>query len=339
MQLASHDALPSPVELLAVREEQPAGGRLRSDSRYVRVRRGIYAAHKAWVALTPWQRYLARVHAYALINPDAIFSHESAAALLGLPVIGEPIDIHVFDPERARSARYGDVVLHTSQDGRGYSVLGMLNVTDMAHTAIDLARVLPPAFGLAVVDAALARPGAGFELSELADLAAAQDSARGRTRLRWIWQHADPRSESAGESVSRAAIEWLGFEQPELQVELRNEGHLDRVDFAWLRVRVLGESDGYGKYFAADPDETRTRLIDEKRREDRLRRSARGFARWDWAAAMQATPLGEKLHAAGVPQLRHPQRVMLASLRRHPRSFDRRSLVPRDSVVRPRNSA
>ncbi len=77
--------------------------------RYIRVRAGVYAPRAEWDRLKPWERYLARVHAYALVNPDAVFSHESAAALLGLPLFGEPRDIHTYDLSRKTSNRFGDV--------------------------------------------------------------------------------------------------------------------------------------------------------------------------------------------------------------------------------------
>lgn len=301
------------------RDEQLAGTRMRSDPNYVRVRHGVYAARAGWAALQPWERYLARVHAYALISPAAVFSHESAAAILGLPIFGEPRFIHVFDPERTKSVRYGDIAVHTSADPRDVIAVGAILVTDLAHTVVDLSRVLPPAFGLAVVDAALAT---SLTADRFAEVAASQRSRFGRARIAELSATGDGRSESAGESVSRAVMTWLGFAAPELQVEFHVEGYLDRVDFAWRGARAIGESDGYGKYLAEDPDETRQRLIAEKLREDRLRSTGATVARWDWAMAMQATPLGDRLHAAGVPLLRRPQRAMLATLRHHPRSFE-----------------
>lgn len=76
-------------------------GRLR------RVAAGVYAPAAAWAALKPHQRYLARVHAYALVHPDAVFAFESAAVLCGLPVIGEPDEIHVLVPYAGAGAPRG----------------------------------------------------------------------------------------------------------------------------------------------------------------------------------------------------------------------------------------
>lgn len=312
---------PSPVELLVVRDEGPAGVRLRSDPGYTRIRSGIYAATAAWRVLRPWDRYLARVHAYAVRNPGAVFCHESAAALLGLPVFGEPRDIHVFDPRRSRSLRFGDVSVHTSQDPREIDDSGPVTVTSIADTVIDLARVLPPAFGLATIDAAIGGGQGHPSIDALRQRSQSQSARRGRLRLPWLWENADGLAESPGESVSRAVIAWWGFERPELQVEFGHEGADDRVDFFWRARSVIGESDGYGKYDADAPGDAKRILLAEKTREDRLRRHVGAVARWDWKDAMRGRPVRDRLQGAGLVQVRPPQFAMLATLRTHPRSF------------------
>lgn len=311
-------APPRPLDLFRAADERIGGHQMWRDPGYIRVRPTIYALSAEWATLKPWQRYLARVHAYALVNPEAVFSHESAAALLGLPTFSEPREIHVFDPERARSVRYGDVAVHTSLDSREFVRVGGHFATSIADTTIDLARVLPPAFGLAVVDAALAT---GVPIAELSELAAAQRSRRGHTFVAWACAHGDARSESPGESVSRAVIGWLGFPTPELQVEFRDGGYLDRVDFLWPDAHAVGESDGYDKYLAEHLDQACERIIAEKQREGRLRRRGLTVTRWDWQMTMRASALGDALYAAGVPLIAPPQRVMLKTLRLHPRSF------------------
>lgn len=313
---------PSPIELLLARDEHVAGLRLRSDPAYVRVRRGVYASTAVWQTLRPWERYLARVHAYAITHPGAVFSHESAAVLLGMPVFGEPRHIHVYDPGGAGSWRSGDVTVHTSIDESRVVDLGPFAATSVTETAVALARVLPPAFAVGVLDAAL-RPALLGEQGreELAQLASERSARRGRSRLNWALERANGRAESPGESLSRVVIEWLGFEPPELQRVFHLEGFTDRTDFYWEGQHVIGESDGDVKYGAPDPEEARRALLEEKRREDRLRRATDGFARWGWREAIRATPLRDALLAAGLPQVRHPQTVLLATLAHHPRSL------------------
>lgn len=313
------DAVPSPIPLALAPDHEPLGVRLRDDRALHRIRRGVYCDAGDWGRLRPWDRYLARVHAYAATTPAAVFALESAAALRGLPIFGEPRFVHVFDAERAASDRSGDVVVHTSTDRRAIEQLGPIRVTSTIDTVMDLGRVLPPAFALAVADAGI-RSDPACDPHEMTRMVAIQRNARGRRQVRWLCTRADPRAESSGESVSRAVIEWLGFAHPELQHEFRHEGAHDRGDFYWAGVRAIGESDGYGKY-PTDPDAARSALLDEKRREDRLRRYVRGFVRWDWADALRVDPLRAKLLAAGVPLVRAPQPAMLWTLRGNRRSF------------------
>ncbi len=299
---------PSPVYFRVASDAAPTA-RPRDDRTLVRVRHGVWTDAVAWRALAPWERYLARVHAVALVRPDAVFCHESAAALWGQPIFGEPRDIHLFEGRATHSHRVGDVVRHASLAPPRIVDTGDYLLTAPADTAVALTRALPPAWGVAAVDATISGRQLGLcTITELRDVLSSQADRRHRRRCVWALDHADPRSESVGESVSRAVIGWLGFEEPELQHPFHFDGHTDRCDFFWPRSGVAGESDGYGKY------RTSADLVAEKRREDRLRRHLRGFARWDWKDAMHAEPLRRALDNAGVPRIHPPQPAMLATL-------------------------
>ncbi|MCC2030575.1 hypothetical protein [Microbacterium allomyrinae] len=318
----------SPLELIVTDERAPIA-RPREIPGLVRVRHGVYAVRSAWHDLKPWDRYLARVHALALRRPGTTFCLESAAALHGAPIFGEPRHLHVFDTRWPTSHRQSDVVLHTSVDPRATIRIGDITLTDAVSTAVDLVRAIPPAFALAVADAFISPRQLGLtEVPELRALARGQRNPRNRRRLEWAWKNADARSESTGESVSRAVIDWLGYDRPELQTRFRWEGADDRVDFFWPSSEIVGESDGFGKYGAADPEEVAWRLLAEKRREDRIRRHVRGFARWEWADVMRVHALDEKLRMAGVPRVAATQPAMLATLRTNPRALPSRSPKP-----------
>lgn len=317
---------PSPVPLTRTADEALTGVRARRSADFVRVRHGVYAPRPAWRALPPWDRYLTRVHAYALTHPDAVFCLESAAALLGIPVFGEPRDIHVLDLVSGRSHRRGDVSIHSATQPSPLR-FGELITTTRAATAVDLFRVLPPAFALAAGDAVL-RADPAVTAATLSDIAAAQSERRGRARLPWLFSRVTAESESVGESVSRAVIEWSGFPPPELQVRFHAEGSDDRVDFFWRRVRAIGESDGYGKYSASEADPM-TSLRREKDREDRLRRQVDGFCRWDWSDTMRVVPMQRKIALAGVPRPYPAHPALLATLRDNPRSITRSDTPPR----------
>lgn len=291
---------------------------------WMRLRKGVYVERAAFTKLRPWRRYEVRVHAFVLTNPGAILCLESAAVIHGIPLFGETKDIHVFDPGAKSTTRNHDVCFHTSADARVIETVGGIPVTSIPDTVSDLARVLPPAKALAAADAAIsAAQGGGFSLDELRVRGSYQQSKRGVQLREWVWEHADGRSESPGESVSRAVIQWSGFEVPVLQREFRYENAVDRTDFFFESCGVVGESDGWGKCDLADPEAAEEHLRREKIREDRLRRNRHPMARWTLSDAWRVDPLCRALHQAGVRRVEHPHFAFLASLHRSPRELRR----------------
>lgn len=314
---------PSPVTLLLSRD-RPMWRRPDRDRALTRVRPGVYAATAEWAVLAPWQRYLARVHAVALTWSAPVFVLESAAALDRIPLFGEPREIHLLSPNGS-TWREGDVAVHgTRQWRRVVEADGML-LTSSVDTTLDLCRVLPPAFALAVGDVALRQLSVLGRTLDLSAAGRAQTNRRGLRQLDWVQERATPLAESVGESVSRAVIEWLGHEPPTLQHEFVHEGCRDRTDFFWLGARTIGESDGYGKYDAADVEASKAHFIAEKKREDRLRRNVGGVIRWDWADTLNWRKLAAKLQAGGLQAVRPQQPALLRTLGSNPRSFAMRS--------------
>ncbi|MFH8250947.1 hypothetical protein ACH3VR_11320 [Microbacterium sp. B2969] len=275
----------------------------------------------AWDALKPWERYRLRVEAVGRTWTDPLFCLESAASVLGAPVFGEPRWIHLLNPGGA-SWREGDVVVHGTGDERLTSMVGGMTVASLHDTMLDLCRVLPPAFALAVADH-VARRSRSSDSGPLSERGRAQKNRRGVRQLDWIDQHLDPAAESVGESCSRAVIHWLGYEAPLTQVTFTYEDVVDRVDFYFEHRRIIGESDGYGKYDATDAEASKQHFIAEKKREDRLRRYEGGFSRWDWKDTLAWRPLDRALRAAGLSPIRPADARGLASLATNPRSFPR----------------
>lgn len=318
--------LESPLPLYTYGEARMLGIRL-ENPRWQRLRKGVYADRMKHVALADWKRYAVRVHAYLRTHPDAILCLESASVVHGLPQFGETRFIHVYDPDRRASQRYGDVRVHTSRNLRDIERVNGVRVTSLLDTVVDLTRVMSPAGALAVADAAIApAQGGTLRMADLMARSAQFESTRGQLRLRWVAEHADARAESPAESISRAVMLWSGYEAPELQREFEYESESDRVDFHFPFCRVVGESDGWGKYELDMPERAALRLRQEKRREDRLRRHGHPVARWDLADAWRVRPLCDALDAAGVPRVRPPEHVMLATLRHRPRAVPHRPL-------------
>lgn len=315
--LADRAVLASPLPLLTSADARALGIRVPGPNHH-RVRPGVYVDAAAWARLMPWQRYHVRVHAFVATDPHAILCLESAGVILGLPLFGHPRDIHVYDPARAASRRFGDVCVHTSADAREVIEIGGIRVTSLLDTTLDLARVLTPGQGVAVAAAAVAPVQGGTTTPVLiAARAREQQARRGSALLPEVLALADPLLESPYEAMSYAVIAWSGFEWPERQVEFRYEGHLDRADFVFRSVRGIGESDGWGKYGLGDPAAAAETLRNEKRREDRLRRHGHRLARWEPAEVYRITPVCRALQAIGVPVPRAPRRALLASFRRH----------------------
>jgi hypothetical protein len=313
----------APAPLIAAGNALLLGAHPSTNADLHRVRPGIYTSRRAWEDLPAWDRYLLRVHAFRLVRPGAMFSHESAAALRGLPLFGHPRDIHIFDERRERSLAYGDVHVHTSADRRRVQEVDGILLTTVADTVIDLARALPPAFGLAVADAAARTSDVtGMELRAVLER---QRNPRGRRRAEWVVSRTTPLAESVGESLSRAVIEWCGFPSPELQREHRVEGRRYRSDFCWPEHRVIGESDGWMKYGdGGDPTASALAIREEKRREDALRRAEWRIARWDYAGVMTVTGLRDALTRAGLAPTRAPDTANLQAVARNPRSATER---------------
>ncbi|UJP10305.1 hypothetical protein L2X99_00865 [Microbacterium sp. KUDC0406] len=304
----------SPIPLVTAVEARMLGIPVRTQ-RYIRIRRGIYAERAAYSTLTPWDRYAARVHAFARTHPDAVLCLESAAVVHGLPRFRQTRWIHVLNSARQASGRYGDVAVHASVDARDTELIGGIAVTSLVDTVVDLVRVLPPAQALAVADAAISQTQGGEAcLADLRDRGERQSSSRGRARMRLVWGLADGRAESPGESVSRAVILWSGFEQPDLQRQFHYENATDRVDFFFASIGGIGESDGWQKYALGSPEAAAVKLADEKRREDRLRRHGHPFARWDLTDAWHVKPVVQALDAIHVPRVRPPSPALLATV-------------------------
>ncbi|MGG5260267.1 hypothetical protein [Phycicoccus avicenniae] len=260
-----------------------------------RVAPGLYAPAPVWEVLRPWERHLALARTAARATPDAIVSHASAAALLGLPMPPTP-------PQRATMTLLDDS--RTSRDDawrqfhRGRTppahvwIRGGTPHLVPARTAVDCLRELPAADALAVVDGALRRG-----VVTTAGLRAMREHER-----RWpgiavaddILALADGRRESWLESVSAWSFHRQGLPAGVPQVVVLDErGHfVGRTDVAWAEQGVIGEADGRGKYLADAPtgeplDELAARrVVAQGVRESRIRDLGLEVVRWDTSDAL-----------------------------------------------------
>jgi hypothetical protein len=235
----------------------------------VRLARGVYAGTAA---------RLDEIAAAVLrLGDDAVVSHETAAELWGLPVLGRPpATVHITKARRhAGISRYpGITVHHAAMPAGHHTVHNGIRLATPARTVTDRARARSFRAGVAAADAALR-----WRRCTRADLlAVARDCAGwpGVRRARGVAAFADPAAASPLESISRVAFREYGLPRPLLQAEL---ACLDVVDFLWEAYGVVGEADGMMKY--ADADVLRT----EKLRQERIEQDGLVVVRWTWAEA------------------------------------------------------
>lgn len=311
--------MPTPDDDLIRRTVWLRGGRddhaLRRRARagdLVRVAPGAYVPASTWTEADPRQRHVLRVRGVVgRLSSDVVVSHESALALNGFPLLGRwPERVHVVDRRRASTLTSSTLVRHAADLGAAdlTSRWGMPTVVPL-RAALDVARTRDLRGGLVVIDHGLRsqafdRTAAGAHLE-------ARGSYRGTRVATLALALADPLSESAGESLSRAGMFEAGLARPVLQKWFHDDdGLIGRVDFWWPCCGVVGEFDGLVKYLGRTERRGRTPeqvVVDEKLREDRIRAvpGVRGFARWIWDDALKHRPMLDKLAHAGLARCTH----------------------------------
>lgn len=256
--------------------------------RLVSVRRGAYVEPDDERLLRPEDRHgLAVSAAVAQVGAGAVVSHASAAVVHGISLWNVPLDrVHVSRAGTSGGRRSTQLHLHVApmEPDEVVMVRGVA-VTSVAATVAALARTLPFEEAVVIADNALHR-----RLVDPATLRAALDRyprRHGAAAAGRVLEFATGLAESPGESRSRVAMLRAGLPMPVLQApRFSAEGKwLGRVDFWWPEHGVIGEFDGLVKYGRLlKPGQTAGDVVvAEKVREDALRETARGMARWTWA--------------------------------------------------------
>nr|AMY20909.1 hypothetical protein A3Q40_03550 [Rhodococcus sp. PBTS 1]NIL79796.1 hypothetical protein [Rhodococcus kroppenstedtii] len=239
------------------------------------VRRGCFVGRSALLDATPEMRHLLTARAVVTSGgSDLVLSHESAAVLWGLPLLGGPPDkVHVTATNGRRGRVGPDRYLHCHKlGGDDTTVHAGIRVTSPARTVVDLACY--ESFEAAVC----AGDAASLHYSDLAAAVERSGQRAGIARARRVAAFVDGRSESVGESRSRVYFDRFDVPAPDLQVEIVVDGKTYRVDFLW--DGVVGEFDGLTKYAG---DQGSDAVVREKLREDALRAAGYVVIRWTWA--------------------------------------------------------
>lgn len=214
----------------------------------VPVRRGVYADAEVWDALDELRgRPLLRVRAATMtLQRGWVLSHDSAALTLGMPLLDPRGSIvHVTRAGYTSAWTRADIKRHyaryrlsqrrTSEDGT--------DVLSMARTAVDLAREHGEDAGLVACDWVLRQ---GVPRAELLEAVADMASWPGVVVSRTVVDLADPRAESAHESLGRKLVRELevGPVDPQFPIQLSRQ-------VAWCDLRVgnhVFEMQGKAKY-------------------------------------------------------------------------------------------
>ena len=268
----------------------PQVDRLRRTGQWVAVRPGVYAASSLWESLDEHVgRPRLRVLAASLsMHHPHVLSHDSAALMLGLPVLLErPETVHV-TRAGVLGGRSTTGVTHHKAEYRPDQVVVVdgVSVLDAARTAVDVARHLGERHGLVACDSAL-RGGATREDLEAA--IAPMVCWPGVTTARRCVRLADGESDSVGESLLRLVVLGLGIGAVHLQLGLAHRG-----TEAWADLRVgrhLFEFDGRVKYRSVEDGGVATTSVDQVMWEEKLRQGwltgfRLGMSRVTWADLM-----------------------------------------------------
>lgn len=263
--------------------------RLRRAGTVTSVRRGAYVYGDDERLRDSDARHALRVvSTLPRLAPGAVVSHVSAAVLHGLPVWNLPLRrVHVTRDARAGGRVTDSLHVHVAPlEASEVVQVGGSTVTSVARTVVDLARSAPFEEAVVIADGAL---HAGL-IDPAALLAAQVRSARwpgGPGALRVV-EFADGLADNPGESRSRVGMWRAGLPSPVLQwiVWTRDGEYVGRVDFAWPKLRTVGEFDGKVKYGRLlKPGQTVGDVVyAEKLREDAVRAEGLGMVRWGWDA-------------------------------------------------------
>lgn len=247
----------------------------------VRLRRGVVMDADEPGPLELHRRRL--IAARGVVGPSTYFSHTSAAVIHGLPLLTRRLS-EVIAVRTGGGHGSINPTLHARRASlatEDVSEVDGLPVTSLARTVADLVRALPFPEAVVVADAGLAK---GLDRGELLERTAKGRGCRMAARALLF---ADPRSESAGESLSRVRIHQLGLPAPDLQHSLYDARgrFLGRTDFWWEEFSLAGEFDGRTKY--ADrlkPGQSPAdAIMDEKFRERGIFGAGTFVVRWYWA--------------------------------------------------------
>lgn len=258
---------------------------------WVCVAPGAFVPADEWQQLMPIERHRVRVdEAIRRLHTPSVVSHFAAAAQWDIDVLGKwPQQIDISRPGLSGGKPSGMLRRHAiGSHSIETMAWGGHQITTPAQTVLDLARALAHVPAVASIDQAVwtDRPGGALTTqAEIADLASRQSDRRGSTRARQSIAASECLAANVRESQARVVIAALGFPRMRLQERrILATGRLVYGDLYMPEVDHWIEVDGRGKYLSPTFARGRTTaqiVLDEKARENEIRREVRGFSRLD----------------------------------------------------------
>ncbi|MBB1025318.1 MULTISPECIES: type IV toxin-antitoxin system AbiEi family antitoxin domain-containing protein [unclassified Dietzia] len=285
-------------DLIARGASAQALSRAVSTGAMIRLRPGFYVDAAAR-ELSRDDRHLLMVLAADRCLVAPVFTHWSAALVLGLPSWGLPLrQVSVSRNGHAQRSRNTRLTRHDVSPVEADEIVtvGGLQVTSPDRTVVDIGRACGRDTSVAVADAAVYG-----ELATAESLHVALDRAAGRSGLkkaRVAMTLMDGRSESVAETLSRLTFSDHCLPTPVTQEDIidTHGNRVARVDFFWREHGVIGECDGFGKYFDGhDLREVRRRLAREKDRDAELVALGYRVIHWRWADLERPWLLAERI--------------------------------------------
>lgn len=250
----------------------------------LRIHYGTYFRRSTWEQLpkNAQERTEITMHYFGTLNRStaaSVYSHSSAAKLHRLHLWQADDLIHITQTTKPSSSGCdGRTRLHKSALPPGdITRIGELHVTTLERTVMDCCLTMSYKQALIVTDNALYR---GASLKLLHEMASRLPRHRGVRNLRKVLDHADGRSESPGETLTRDLLRELNIELPQLQQWIVTRQGSYRADFAWPEKRVVLEFDGRTKYFNYRPTDEAVFL--ERKREVALIEAGWTVLRIEW---------------------------------------------------------
>lgn len=257
------------------------------------IRRGAVRSlfHRVYVDVRVEDDLCLRAAAASLVLPaGAVLARRSAAWLHGIDTRAPsehqtPLPLECVVPTGVTPPRRAGLLAYAADlQARDTTVVADLPVTTLTRTALDMARYLDTYMGLAVVDAMLHR--GLVEQRHLARELTRFAGERWIDRARRVVDHAEPATESYGESWLRLRVVDAGMPRPRPQVEIRDSSgaFVARADLADPRRRLAIEYDGQ-EHHTCEADQAH----------DLLRRAAMTDAGWRVLVATRNEVLGRSM--------------------------------------------